>query len=266
MPYHWRHCPDDVRSLVNRVLEDYHAILADNLVGFYLHGSLAMGCFNPELSDIDFLAVVSRPMTSEEKSAVIRSMLEAHGRIAGNGIEMSIVRADEVSALPYPTPYELHYSDDHYEAYRRGEVEPSGPLYDEDLVAHFAITRKAGICLYGRPVAEVFPEVPRELYIKSLLQDARWIGTVMEEHPLYAVLNLCRFIAYLQEDAIMSKAEGAVWGLANLLKEFSPLISLARDIYAGGAGDARLDMPAVREFVGWATRRVNKLAEDAAAP
>ena len=63
MPCHWRDCPDDVRNLVNHVLEDYRAILADNLVGFYLHGSLAMGCFNPELSDIDFLAVVSRPMT-----------------------------------------------------------------------------------------------------------------------------------------------------------------------------------------------------------
>ena len=32
-------------------------VLADDLVGVYLHGSLAFGCFNPELSDLDVLAV-----------------------------------------------------------------------------------------------------------------------------------------------------------------------------------------------------------------
>ena len=33
-------------------------ILGDKLCVVYLHGSLAMGCFNPEKSDIDMIVVV----------------------------------------------------------------------------------------------------------------------------------------------------------------------------------------------------------------
>ncbi len=38
-------------------------LLADNLIGVYLHGSLAMRCFNPVVvSDIDVLVVTLEPM------------------------------------------------------------------------------------------------------------------------------------------------------------------------------------------------------------
>ena len=35
-------------------------ILQENLVGIYLHGSAAMGCFNPRSSDIDLIIVVRK--------------------------------------------------------------------------------------------------------------------------------------------------------------------------------------------------------------
>ena len=46
---------------VNRVLLDLHgrvsAILGENLIGFYLYGSLAAGGFEPSRSDIDFVVI-----------------------------------------------------------------------------------------------------------------------------------------------------------------------------------------------------------------
>jgi len=47
-------------------LDKFIAIFAEevrkNLVGIYLHGSLAMGCFNPGKSDVDLLVVVKEKM------------------------------------------------------------------------------------------------------------------------------------------------------------------------------------------------------------
>ncbi|WP_458462487.1 nucleotidyltransferase domain-containing protein, partial [Paenibacillus sp.] len=47
---------------VTRVLKEE---LTDALVGIYLHGSMAMGCFHPNQSDIDTL-VVSREKRSAD--------------------------------------------------------------------------------------------------------------------------------------------------------------------------------------------------------
>ena len=40
--------PLEVGNLINSFVERSKDILKENLVGVYLHGSLAMGCFNPQ--------------------------------------------------------------------------------------------------------------------------------------------------------------------------------------------------------------------------
>lgn len=41
--------------------------LSENLVGIYLHGSLAMGCFNPSRSDVDLVVVKESLLTLSMK-------------------------------------------------------------------------------------------------------------------------------------------------------------------------------------------------------
>ncbi|QHS21759.1 nucleotidyltransferase domain-containing protein [Virgibacillus sp. MSP4-1] len=48
-----------VQSFVNQLAQIYQTQLKANLIGIYLHGSLAMGCYQPGKSDIDILAVYS---------------------------------------------------------------------------------------------------------------------------------------------------------------------------------------------------------------
>ena len=68
--------PEDVRPLLDRVVAGFRAILADNLVGIYLHGSLAMGEFNPLTSDVDLLVVVRDPLDLDAKRALSTLTLE----------------------------------------------------------------------------------------------------------------------------------------------------------------------------------------------
>lgn len=46
-------------EILNKIKASYQKILKDNLVGIYIHGSIAFKCFNWDKSDIDFLTVVS---------------------------------------------------------------------------------------------------------------------------------------------------------------------------------------------------------------
>ncbi|MFY2158011.1 nucleotidyltransferase domain-containing protein [Cytobacillus firmus] len=54
----------DVMEIVNHLLEEVKLLLKDNFKGFYLHGSLAMGGFNPEKSDVDILIVTYHSLSS----------------------------------------------------------------------------------------------------------------------------------------------------------------------------------------------------------
>ena len=55
--------PETVRACLDDLQTRYTAILASNLVGMYVHGSIAMGCFKPDSSDIDVLVVVDQPLS-----------------------------------------------------------------------------------------------------------------------------------------------------------------------------------------------------------
>jgi len=47
-------------DLLFRFTEMSKKILGNNLVGIYLHGSAAMGCFNPKKSDLDLILIVKK--------------------------------------------------------------------------------------------------------------------------------------------------------------------------------------------------------------
>ncbi|MBF0777492.1 nucleotidyltransferase domain-containing protein [Streptococcus cuniculi] len=48
-------------QVLNRIKHECVVQVGSNLVGIYVHGSLAYGCFSWEQSDIDFLVVVKSP-------------------------------------------------------------------------------------------------------------------------------------------------------------------------------------------------------------
>ena len=60
---------------VSEILEQLQTacleILAENLLGIYVHGSLAFGCFHWEISDIDVLLVTEQPPLQAEKEALL---------------------------------------------------------------------------------------------------------------------------------------------------------------------------------------------------
>ena len=48
----------DYKELINDLVVICKRILGNKLTGIYLHGSMAMGCFNADKSDIDIIVII----------------------------------------------------------------------------------------------------------------------------------------------------------------------------------------------------------------
>ena len=245
--------------LVRRFAERSAEILGEQLTGIYLHGSAAMGCFQPEKSDLDFLVVVREELTDAKKREYMDMVLELDAEGPAKGIEMSIVTGDACNPFVYPTPFLLHYSRMHTAWYRRDPEDYVRKMKgtDRDLAAHFTVTRNRGICLYGPPAAEVFGEVPEADYLDSIWNDVSGAEEEITDNPMYLILNLARVLAYRREKAVLSKLEGGEWGIRNLPEEYRPLVRTALREYRDGE-EVRYDPAAAKHYAAYMLEQIRK--------
>lgn len=222
-------------TVLNHIEERYREILGENLVGIYVHGSIAFGCFTWERSDIDFIVVVDSPPEQSQKERLIRTLLKLDDKAPPKGLEMSVVLRENCDPFVYPTPFELHFSNSHRESCKRDLSSYCRDMHgtDRDLAAHFTVIRKAGFALCGREISAVFAEVPREAYLDSIKADVERAQSEIQENPVYIILNLCRVLAFIKEDLVLSKKQGGQWGIKNLPGEYRPMIYRALQSYAG---------------------------------
>ena len=223
--------------LYQSVTDDFVAvareIIGEKLTGIYLHGSLAMGCFNPKKSDIDLIIVIEQNISDEQKRKFMERVVALNQQAPAKGLEMSIVLRKYCSPFVYPTPFELHFSPAHSQWFYD---EPQNYVRnmkgdDKDLAAHFMIIRQYGITLYGEEIENVFAEVPRQNYIDSIWEDICDAKEEILKQPMYITLNLCRVLAFLKNGLYLSKQEGARWGMEHLPAEYLPMISDALMCY-----------------------------------
>ena len=199
---------------------------------------------------LDFLAVVETPLEHDEKVALIQSLLARTPDAPPKGIEMSVVTLDACRNFVHPTPYELHFSNAHLERYLAdidGYCEQLCGC-DPDLAAHFTVVNACGIALYGRPAAEVFSPVPREAMVASILSDVADARDGFDENPVYFTLNLCRTLAYLEENLVLSKKGGGEWALAHLPETHHRAIRSALKAYTTNEPAALSGMEAFRDY------------------
>lgn len=254
----YENCPAEIKSVMGEVVEIFKDVLRDNLVGVYLHGSLAMGCFNPKYSDIDLLVVAKNKLPHETKRKVIDSILRITQtrKLPKKEIEFSIILKKYLDNFEYLTPFELHYSITHKEKYVVDPAYMCENDKDPDLAAHIMVVVKRGICLYGKPISDVFKPIPEKYYLRSILYDVEDWCT---EDPVYRILNLCRVLYYLKEKVISSKDEGGTWALENTLAKYKKLVRSAIVAYRGFAGKIRWNEKELSEFYHYMMKQIDEL-------
>ena len=208
-------------------------IIGDKLTGVYLHGSLAMNCFNPEKSDIDLIVVIESDISYEQKMDFMKRVVELNAQAPAKGLELSVVKRVYCNPFIYPTPFELHFSTMHLQWFRDDPVNYVEKMNgeDKDLAAHFTIIKKYGIVLYGTQIENVFGEIPKMSYVDSVWFDVEGAREDIVNEPMYMILNLCRVLALLKDDLYLSKQQGGEWGIAHVPERYHSLILDALDCY-----------------------------------
>jgi streptomycin 3"-adenylyltransferase len=213
----------------------YAEILGDQMIGFYLHGSIAFGCFAWEQSDVDFIVVVNEPLAVQTKIGLLDILEDLRDQAPPKGFEMSVVLQSCCKPFVYPTPFELHFSNGWRERYLADPLSLCGTneKTDPDLAAHFTVIHQVGITLLGQPIPEVFGSVPHHDYLDSILTDVARADQDILDHPVYIVLNLCRVLAYVKDRQVLSKAQGGQWGMAHLPEPGRSIVRHALAVYSG---------------------------------
>lgn len=224
------------QELLNKITSLCETVLGSSLTGVYLHGSLAMGCFNPLISDVDIIVIIGGDMTDGQKLLFLEQVAALNDLAPAKGIELSIVKREFCRPFVYPTPYELHFSPMHLPWLKADPVGYVSSMKgtDMDLAAHFTVINQYGVVLWGEPIENVFGNVPKSDYFDSIWHDIKDAEADISENPVYVTLNLCRVLAFLRDDLCLSKKSGGEWGLGFLPPAYHAVIANALDCYKSG--------------------------------
>jgi predicted nucleotidyltransferase len=224
---------------LSSITHSWIEVLGDNLVGIYLHGSLAHGGYNGKVSDVDLLVVVRDFLKIDEKQAMIRAILDHASTRDEVRLEMSVVLRESISFDGVEVPFELHYSPDWFDAYRGGTASYDSDV-DPDLPVHFYQVKHRGTTLFGGEKERVFESFDERFVGESIQWDVGGnIQNILDKTPdgecrvpRYAVLNLVRAYMFFVHEVNISKAEVPQY-LERFPEEYRTIILAAVKEYTG---------------------------------
>ncbi len=219
----------EIEALSQRLLAEIRGVLGEDLVGLYLHGSLASGGFDPHSSDVDFVAVTRGGLPANVQ-AELRAM---HARLSASGLKWA--GHMEGSYIPQAALRRFDPADADFPALRIDgsfDVDRHGP----DWIIQRHILRESGVVIFGPPpktlIDPVQPEDLRrstagilEEWWRPKLQDPTLLST--GEYQAYAILTMCRSLYTLQHGEVASKPVAARWAWETLGEPWSLLIEQA---------------------------------------
>jgi hypothetical protein len=221
----------DVNAILEQLLVEVQAILGEQFVGMYLHGSLAGGDFDPQKSDIDYVVVTAGELPDE----IITALKAMHSGLAAAhprwGTEL------EGSYIPQQALRHYDPTDILYPAIRRGE-EFYVREHGRDWVIQRHILREQGFALAGpAPQTLIDPIKPDNIWEAEaeIMRDwDEWaLQTEDKSHiqpsgyQAYAILTMCRVLYTLQHRAVVSKPVAARWAQETLGEPWAGLIEQA---------------------------------------
>ncbi|HEU4740079.1 MAG TPA: aminoglycoside adenylyltransferase domain-containing protein [Meiothermus sp.] len=243
-----------VRQILEALQECIPSALGSNLEGIYLKGSLALGDFNPETSDVDLLVVTTEPVSEEDFPA----LAEMHERIQA----LANPYANEVELAYLPIGAIQHFQPRaEYPALERGEKLKWKPL-GANWILEFWTVREHGTALYGPHPKTLIPPISlgervgavRRVLAQDWLEWVRtWQNPGWQTHAgemRFVVETMCRAAYTLEHGVLCSKPQAVRWALKTLSKPWPSLIERSQSWRAGQPIDPATAHQAA-EFVRW---------------
>jgi len=200
--------PKDVVAFGDHVALLLRSSLAEELVGTYFVGSVALGGYVRDESDIDIVAVCERSVPDEKRQEIAKELLRGTIVCPARGLEFTLYRLDIVASPPDHADFEVNVN--------------GGPRMDTSVhdspdgeprfwyVLDRAIAHRHGVVIAGPPAVDVFADASRAQLLEVMRESMRWHRR-HERATLYSVLNGSRAWMFAAEDILGSKLAGATW-------------------------------------------------------
>jgi predicted nucleotidyltransferase len=198
-----------VDQLLSALQSRIATTLGDQLIGLYLYGSLVAGDFDPDISDIDLLAIT----TADIDSPTFSRLRDMHAAIAAdfpawdNRIEVQYYSAGALRTFKTRRSPMVGLS-------------PGEPINRKeagtDWLLNWYFVQEYGRILYGPDPRTIIPPISTAEFLAASRSDAQyWRGWAAESHgqraQSYAVLTLCRAIFAAETAERGSKPRSAHW-------------------------------------------------------
>ena len=226
----------EINRTLDLLLSEATKVLGNQLVGMYLYGSLSSGDFDPESSDIDFLAVTTSTLSDKGIAdleamhhRIWKSGLKWASKLEGSYIPKREIRRHDPRNGPCPTINEGQFYLD-----KRGS----------DWIIQRHVIREQGIVLAGPdPKTLIDPVGPDDIRqaVKGVLQewwlpmleDPSWLKRHGSEYHAFAILTMCRALHALEYGTIVSKPMAARWAQKELGEKWGEVIERSLAVQVG---------------------------------
>jgi hypothetical protein len=218
----------DLNTVLHELVAAAQQILDDNFLGACLHGSFAVGDFDPD-SDCDFIVVIKEELSD----AHVRALNSMHERIYG----LDYTWAQHLEGSYFPKDLLRDYTQSGRPIWYldHGQRSLERSAHDNTAVVRCQL-HDHGIALAGPDPAALVDPIPvaalRHEIVERMRAFRQW---ALAEHwhinnrfyQAYAVLNYCRMLHDLHTGTVGSKRAGAEWAKATLDPSWADLIDRA---------------------------------------
>lgn len=223
---------DDVNAVLRAFEARIRVILASQFLGMYLYGSLALGNFDPQTSDIDFIVVTEDELADHCYAALqeMHAQFDVSGSPWAARVEAAYITQ---GALQHSAPTQAQYP----------QVEKGTKLFKAPLEIGWAFQlhtlREYGAVISGPDPRSITSSVDRASMRRAVAaiatgwqnqagQDPEWMEWVrLRDAQSFVVLTLCRMLYSLETGDVTSKPAAARWAKKTLDPHWTALIDRA---------------------------------------
>jgi ADP-ribose pyrophosphatase YjhB (NUDIX family) len=223
----------EVRALVDQLLAGARSVLGARLIGLYVGGSLAIGDFAPDRSDVDFVAVTDGEIGDDDgpRLAALHARLAAGPSRWGDELEGSYV---SLAALVAPGLRAIRHPYIDRGTGSLGVIATEAGYWEIQRW----LLREHGIAVAGPSLRDAIGPVGPDRLRAAVVDILRewWLPMVADPRRLsgsrfgyrcYAVLTMCRMLYTLAHGTVVTKPAAARWAAATLGPRWTPLIERA---------------------------------------
>ncbi|PGZ09861.1 nucleotidyltransferase [Bacillus cereus] len=215
--------PAEVKQLMGQYIAELKEIFLDEkIVGVYIYGSIALGAFHIETSDVDFVTVISDSVNEAEK----QQLVELHKKLSSSTL------GKRMDGMYIPLADLGKYNDEMNEYVYCAEGKADIGYWDINAVTWWTL-KNQGITVIGKEAEDLPFQIKWDDVVNTMKYNVEhyWSEKVnrpylffIEEWVESAVVTMGRILYTLDHKTIVSKDRGLQYLLERSVKEWESLL------------------------------------------